>query len=484
LSIAKVSRVAIAGVRRLFAGRRLTPGSVVEARGAALEAAGLLVLLVAQAVLFARGLDVPPDFDEGAYLAETDAWRHGQELGSEVFTAQPPGFYVALRAGQFVFGDSVDGGRLTIVAFALLGTIAAWALARARVGPAGGLGAAALLGIAPVYATYASKVSADLPALALALAGLAVLAHGGGRRTAVVAGALLGVAITVKLSALTALVPLIALGWTQSRRLAWAASGAAAVGLAFLLAFVDDLGGLWSGVVSYHAAARDAPGPGYADNVERIVRLLDLRTPFGWLVPLGALATLVPRPTLRPLGAVWLWALAGAVFLAVHRPLHDNHMVLLATALAVPAGAALGARAATLRPRVAVPLAAALALFLAAGFGQEARRLQRNSGALPTGVLQAVALLEQRTQAGALVVSDLPIVPYLADRQMPGNVVDTAVLRFDAGYLDDEDVLVAAERADAVVAARAFRARPGLIAELARRFPERRQFEGVTVFLR
>ena len=476
--------MAIAGVKRLFAGRRLAPGSLVDARSIGLEAAGLLALLIAQAVLFVRGLDAPPDFDEGAYLAETDAWRHGQELGSEVFTAQPPGFYVALRAGQLIFGQSVDGGRLTIVAFALLGTVAAWALARARVGPAGGFGAAALLGIAPVYATFASKISVDLPALAIALAALAVLANGSGRRSALVAGALLGGAIAVKLSAVTAVVPLVALAWTQPRRLVWAASGAAAIGLAFVLAFADDLGGLWSGVVAYHEAARGAPGSGYADNVERIARLVDLRTPFGWLVPLGALAALVPRPTLRRLGVLWLWALTGAIFLALHRPLHDNHMVLLAIALALPAGAALGARVATFRPRVAVPAACVLALFLAAGFAQEYRRLQRNSGALPRGVLEAVVLLEQRTRPDEFVVSDQPIVPYLADRQMPGNVVDTAVLRFDAGYLDDDDVLAAAANARAVVVARAFRDRPRLLAALARSFPERRRFDGVTVFLR
>jgi 4-amino-4-deoxy-L-arabinose transferase-like glycosyltransferase len=477
--------VAIAGESHLTARRRL-PAALGRTPPAELVALG--ALLAAQAALFSRGLEAPPDFDEAAYLAETDAWRHGQELGSEVFVAQPPVFYTLLRAGQWAFGNSVDGGRLTIVVLALVGVIAAWALARRLAGPAAGLVAAALLGVTPVYATFASKISADLPALALVLVGLTLFASGRARGTAVAAGVVLAVAVAVKLSAVTAAVPLLALALTADRyrvqRLAWGLGGALAAGALMLLAFADDLPGLWEGVVAYHGAARDAPGPSYVDNVERVLRFLDPRTPFAWLVVAGAAATLVPRPRLRALLPLWLWALASALFLVWHRPLHDNHMVLLGLTLALPAGAALGARTRALRPRLRAALALGIAGFVVAGFVQETRRLDRNAGPVAEELRAAAAYVRAETSPDELVVSDQPLVPYLAGRRSPGRVIDAAVLRFDSGYLDDDDVLEAADGAAAVVVARAFRVRPQLLAELSDRFPRRRSFDGVTVYLR
>src|SRR5207237_6740713 len=124
---------------------------------------GVLLLLGLAGLLFHHGLADPPDFDEGVYLAAVDAWRHGQALGSEIFTAQPPGFYTLVRGGQAIFGATVAGGRDTIVALALVGLAGAYALGRAHGGVAAGGAAAAVLAVAPPYPTFAGRVSADLP---------------------------------------------------------------------------------------------------------------------------------------------------------------------------------------------------------------------------------------------------------------------------------------------------------------------------------
>jgi hypothetical protein len=43
------------------------------------------------------------------------------------------------------------------------------------------------------------------------------------------------------------------------------------------------------------------------------------------------------------------------------------------------------------------------------------------------------------TRPGELVASDLPIVPYLADRRLPGNLVDTSAVRLASGSLTAAD---------------------------------------------
>ena len=100
-------------------------------------------MLVAAGILFVQGFPTPADYDEGVYLASVDALRHGQELGDEIFTPQPAGFYELLYAGMRVLGWSLDGGRSTIVIFALVSLAAAFLLGRALIGTWGGLGAAA-----------------------------------------------------------------------------------------------------------------------------------------------------------------------------------------------------------------------------------------------------------------------------------------------------------------------------------------------------
>ncbi len=455
-------------------------------------------MLVAAGILFVQGFPTPADYDEGVYLASVDALRHGQELGDEIFTPQPAGFYEALYVGMRVLGWSLEGGRSTIVFFALVSLAAAFLLGRALVGAWGGLGAAALLMVAPPFATFASRVSADLPAFAIALVALVCIAYSARGVTpdllAGAAGLLLVAAVSVKLSALTAFVaaPALALSVGLPRR-AWgiAGAGVAAAAALILLVHVDDLDGLWRGAVSYHAAARDVPGPGadYAENLERVLRYLELRTPYAWLV-LAGIATAVAwwrsrgRSTLWPL---WLWAAVAAVFLVSHKPLHDNHVVLLAVTLGLPAGMALGSTLRRARDRRVAFTAAGLAVLLIAGaYAQEWRRLQRNQGDTPAADVWASEQLRSRTRQGELVVTDKPSIAFRADRRLPGDLMDAAALRFRSGFLTPAEVLSEIDRRGirTVVAAREFRHQPAVMAGLRERFPTRLRNDGVTLFVR
>lgn len=433
------------------------------------------------------------------YLLATAGLRHGQALGSEIFTAQPPGFYTLIRAGEAVYGATVSGGRDTIVTLALAGLTGAYVIGRTLSGWAAGLAAAALLAVAPPFPTFAANISADLPSFALGLLALAFLLLALDGRAplafAALSGALLAASLSVKLSAVTLAVPVAGFLWARrayvsARMLAALAAGFAAVALALVAGYGGGLHGIWTGAVDYHDRARGVPGPGLGlgDNAHRVLHFLDLRTPFGWLVLLALVVWLTPlRPRLRvPLWPLVAWAVASALFLIWHHPLHDNHMVLLAVTLSVPAGATLGAAAVQLGGRRALAAGLVLVLALGAGFAQEWRRDDRNAAGQPAEVLWAVKQIDRLTRPADLVVTDEPIVNVLASRQSPGQLVDTAFLRFDSGLLTEQQVLDVIERdhVRAVVAARAFRAHPKLLAELARRFPKQLDHGGLTIYLR
>ena len=172
----------------------------------------------------------------------------------------------------------------------------------------------------------------------------------------------------------------------------------------------------------------------------------------------------------------------SAAFLVAQQPLLDHHFVLLAATLAVPAGAGLGAAV----TRVPVParyaVAGAAVLALAVGFAQEERRLWRQDGE-PPGVTWAADQLRARTGPDELVGTDLPIVAYLADRRVPGQLVDTSFVRLGTGSLTDAEILEELEGVRAVVVGREFANRPVLMSELAALYPRRLERDGVTIFL-
>ena len=103
-------------------------------------------LLLGAALVFTRSLGTRTNYDEGVYLASLDALRRGQDLGSDVYTSQPPAFYWVLRVLAAPFGSSVEGIRLGFAALALVGVGAAIVLGWRLFGPPAGVAAGASRG--------------------------------------------------------------------------------------------------------------------------------------------------------------------------------------------------------------------------------------------------------------------------------------------------------------------------------------------------
>jgi 4-amino-4-deoxy-L-arabinose transferase-like glycosyltransferase len=408
---------------------------------AARDLAALAAVLVVAGILFAHGLDAATSYDEGVYLASLDALRHGQHLGSDVFASQPPGFYVLLRVLAAPAGRSVEGIRVAFLIVALIGVAAAYLVGRRFAGLPGGLAASALVVAAPPFAAQGPLVAADAPSIALALCALAVAAWGleRGRVAApAAAGVLAAAAILVKLLALPVLVPLAVLAWRRQiglRSTLALVGGAVVVAAAVAIAYAGVLGDLWRDAVTFHRHARSTEAQSAGS---RIVDYFSVRTPTTWAFAVGGVAAVVFRRQL----VLWTFAAAAVLFLLVQVPLLDHHFVLLAAALGLAAGTSLVSGPGRL---VAAGLAVAL-VGAVAGWVQDYRQIGRSSAAEPAEVRAAAAELERLTRPGELVASDLPVVPFLADRRLPGNLVDTSAVRFASGSLTRGDVRAAPVR--------------------------------------
>jgi hypothetical protein len=441
----------------------------------------LAVIVAAQAYLFAQPIHSAVNYDEAVYLAAVDALRHGQALGSQVFAAQFPGFYDLLRGISYVSGLTVTGIRAGLLVVTLLGTIGGWLVGRRFGGPVGGLLAASFLAIAPPLDLFGSQVIADTPALALTVLSLG-LATLGGPSAAIAAGLVFGTALSVKLTAVTAIPALV---WLLRGRLVHAAVGFIAVVAALLVAHAGALGDLWTSGVTYHSKARSTPAV-IPHPHRQILDQIPHGTPFFVLALLAAGVPVVFLLLRQPLRVwpLWSWVVLSVAFLFVHAPLHYNHLIAFPFTLAVAAGATLGAAVERVPRRFAIAAIAALALAIAAGFVQQLHRVELAKTPEPTSNVAAARALERLTPPGALTVDDRPIISFLAHRRVIGPLVDLAFLRWQAGSLNDEAVINELGRAQAVVVSRTLRTRPRVLAYLRAHFRRKYEAAGVEIWVR
>jgi 4-amino-4-deoxy-L-arabinose transferase-like glycosyltransferase len=448
---------------QLAASLNLRANHVLEKRAVvaiSIEALGLAVLLGLAVWIFLIPFHNATNYDEGNYLAALTDLRHGYALGKDVYADQPPGWYSLLRFFAWVFGNSLTGIRTGLLIVSVAGVAAAWACAR-PFGPLPAFGAGALLLVAPPYPAQATQVEADTAAAVLALGALAFAAWAyrgkGSPALAASAGALIACAVSVKLSAATALLPLAALALLRRRLIPWSLLGIVVVAAVELIAFRNDLGDITRGAIGQHTTALGSSHWSRSVNVHRLLHFLNSHTPFSWLVLAGAVATIwlaVTRaPGARRLGAYWLFVPAAAGFILAMKPLLDHHLVILSVSLAVPAGAALGLAATRLRADGGAVMALLVVTAVAAGIYQQHRQLVRSTAPEPEWVHRGANWLRAESDPADVVATDIPIVAYYAHRRLVPDFVDSSFTRLGVGELTPAKVSAELDRYHVQVAA-------------------------------
>ena len=447
----------------------------------------LALVVAAAAYVYTRDLHTYPNFDEGNYLGSLDALRHGQALGRDVFLDQPPGWYLLLVGVSYPFGNSVSGVRVGLTVVTLVAILAAYACGRLAGGSLAGVAAAAVMAVARPLPGFAGLVESEPASAALAVAAVALAVYAYHRRfrpwAAFAAGVALAASTAVKLPGATAALPIAALAVLCGsgpllRRLLLPVAGAAAVVAALVLAYRNVLPQIWHGVFVSHT--RILGSTTAASNLHRAATFVDPRTPFGCLVIGGALASIIVAVRGRDrrlLAALWLWSVAGYAFVLAMHPLSDHHLVFLAVSLALPSGVGLGllaTHAGLPRPAVAA-LTLVVAAFFAAGVVKDRNEIVGANAPEPPEIRWAVSQLRSHTRPGQLVVSDLPIVPYLAHRQMPGQLISTSIARIALEDLSPQDVLrlIDETRPVAAIIGRMFQTKPAIVTGIRSRYARR-----------
>src|SRR5437763_3378916 len=390
-------------------------------------------------------------FDDGVYGASAVAMRTGGLPFRDVFSSQGPLFLPLVWLFDLLGLRSFDAPRLLAVASGVALMAATWSAGRAlRLSPGAATAAAGLVATSGSVLWVTGPLTSDGPGLALATWAVATALwyrREPSLRRAVLAGALLGAALSVKSLLLGAAVPV---GWAllppgdapatdgARRWLPLLAGGGAAAALCFLVAVPWGLGNVWDQAFRYHLEAAGSRTP--VRNLRMVAstlgdRDLPLVLAAAGSIVLGrvARARRPARPGTRLVGA---WLAATVVVLALEHPLWRNHASHLvpAAALLIAAGADRFLGTAPARRRRSVLLAAVVAGALVVPY--HVVHLSEVLWPAPPGPALVAARADLRAlPAGAQVISDDPGVVWRAGRRTPDDLVDTSILRIEAGRL-------------------------------------------------
>lgn len=424
---------------------------------------GVLRFVAAAAVLgLALALRLPnltapgDNYDEGVYLQSLLLMRHGYRPFADIVATQGPIYLDLAFLSYALGGHTLGAARLGSVAASLLGLGGvAWA-ARSLGGVPGGLSAALVLALSPTYLAVSRQVLPEAPAAGLAALAVGAAAHAhrfGGDRWRLLAGALLGLACSVKPIVAPAIIPVVLLVTERrSPRGALLALGAAlAVGLGALLA-VGPAEALQQ-VIGWRVGGRQLDPGTVGHNAELLVdKMFRQEQPALYaLAALGAVALLHRGGRVGAAVTAWLATQLALLLLYAQLSSHLGATLLPPVGLLAGFGLAQAARALA-RPRLTpvLPLLAVLAAWYASAVPALVDRDQsliagllstdRDGGRDERDAVRAIARL---TDPDDFVLTDAPYLAFLADRMVPPRLVDPSEARIEAGALTAEDVTAA-----------------------------------------
>jgi 4-amino-4-deoxy-L-arabinose transferase-like glycosyltransferase len=389
------------------------------------------------------------DYDEGVYWQSLRSMAAGHPLFSQVYSSQPPAFLLLIFPFYWVLGQSLAGARVAVLFVFLAGLLAAYRLVSKLSSRAAGMIAIAVLAADPICFRESIVLQADLPAMGLALIGLALAVEASGRTRqvggrAVAAGVALSTGFLVKpLAAAAGPAVMVALGSLpvlrreRFRGYTLATAGGLAAAVVILLPFLSVWRPLWDQTVGLHFVARGAQIGGL--DVQSVL----LEVPVVILGTAGLLVALLHAPRLALV--VGAWGAAAALMLAIQRPLWPHHLVALTVPLALLAGGLAELPFGGRKLSLVRGLAALLVLAGSLGSALYVHQQQFSDDSLRP----AVARLQAATRPADLVVTDDQYLVALAGRDTPPQLVDTSLVRINSGELTAAQVELIAERSGA-----------------------------------
>jgi hypothetical protein len=433
------------------------------------------VVILEVAVLYSR-LGYSDFYDEGVYLQSARMMVRGYHLYTTIFDSQPPLWLPLVYSSFRLGGLNLFAAQSLIGVTALMTTIAAALSARQLAGwGAAGLAAGAVF-FSPME-VWLTRVSPEIPAIALGTAAMAFAiryTRRGSHISLGFAAILVTCSLLVKLLGLFTVPALILLVGARQWELAdisWPQKGklflkenlfVLAIATIIIVGSMFEFGptNVWRQAVEFHWSARSVSWVDSLAHRSDSVASVFLDDGLLGILALFAILSIYAGPV----GI----ALIGWIFFTIfgllsQQPLYEHHLVVLIPPIAV-AGALgweylprfaerlrnrwNGTPKAELTNALVLLVDVTVILLLLSAFVVRIADTITNPIPLYRSDLAAAQMIRRLTTPNETILTDAPGIAFLADRDVPPELADTSFLRIATGYLTLGDVVAYSDRRD------------------------------------
>jgi hypothetical protein len=406
--------------------------------------------------------------DEGLYVQRAALANAGYKLYSQIAFNKPPLLIWILQLTFLVGGQSLASARLVCLALSVLGWLALSAVFSQMWGRWSGLACAWLVLSFPDVPIRAHAVMSDWPAMALALVALAAalaFRRGGHRVWIALSGAAFTAALLIHPLLIytgAALAAVLLLPGAGERRVRWADLALLAgvgAGIVLVVLLLVDIEALLTWVVGHNVAGVDTGIEISKPGTQRLIEYPQQNPAFVLLAIVGAGVVCVRRHW-SSLTVVLAWVAATAIVFLAWTPIWGHYTLFLSLPLAGLAGVGLAtagswlAQALRARERLlcwqwvlaSLGILGLIAL-VAARWAAEPFHTEGGPEWAPER-LAAVSFLEDEVPEGEFVVTDDPLLAFVAGRFVPPELTEVSLRQVLLGNLTAEDIVLSILRSE------------------------------------
>ena len=417
----------------------------------------LILIIAAYLRVWNLGGKFSYDYDEGVYAMSARMILKGYKPFKEVFSSQPSFHLYGIALFLLIFGMNIVAARLFSVFLSLVGILATYLLTSYLEDEKAGIIAAIFLAITPYFLYYSRAVEAEVPCISLAILAfyMAFKAIESSNRNvlySLFSGVVFGMAISTKLLAVYTALPILLL-FLIKRKFKFLSIfiGGAMIVPAIIALSLGPREVIAQAIIMH---LNKPPTGTFESRLALLVKFLSRDSGLAILSLIGTLFSIITdianREFKRTLLVIWHYA--TIISLLNYKALFIHHYVILMPTFAMLASLSLVTpfnfmiRTCSIYSEYiirALALASIPCLFLASVYVYHLPEVINYDMYLlkykDIEYYEAIAsFIKEHTSPNDFIITDQQALAFLADRNVPPNLVDTSHMRISSGFLTSE----------------------------------------------
>lgn len=397
-------------------------------------------------------------FDEGVYLESAKMITEGFLPYNDIFMSQPANFTIVLSSLIKIFGDNFAIGRIHSIIWSLVSIYMIYLISKKIHNTSTGIIAAILLAISPLFFENARLVEAEIPSIGASLVGIWLLmkylknskqkSMKKTYLTLVFCGFFIGLSTSFKFTSIP-LIPITAIYFIISKKYKETLIFLSAVSIPFLPWLFFDTSQIIIQNVIYHLDKM--PNMTTLTKIKLIIMYFTSKTNILLTSGLGFIFLWHNKKGGNLINLFFLGSLAliikNSSFDKRHITVIIPYMVIMTSIIISKLIKIIINNKFTMKSYQTWSIKMiSIVILIMMGISIYDQIQQNDHKAAETRynfkeIMDAARVLKNITSESDYIISDIPLIPFLAQRKVPPGLTDVCYKRFESGYLTTTDLI-------------------------------------------